>query len=401
MEEQLGVAAVNWVNRFARRIAPWVLGVAVFLGTLVSPGKPVIVALNGYPYRNNADMVVIVIISIICGVVAGMARRLRWPLFAVAVAGWLLLTAIPTVVVGSYYAAIHLTRRRQATFFLSVAAAVVIVPMFASVASQTSSLLGITSAVLAFALLVALPYTIGLWVNTRRQVLVGLRERAARLELEQALRTDQARTDERARIAREMHDVVAHRVALMVLHAGALEVNAADERLANGAALIRTTGREALTELRQVLGVLRTRHAQDTTLAPQPDLSDLPTLLEQVRAAGLKVAFQQEGATRPLPIVVRRTAYRVIQEALTNVAKHAGGATTVITLRYLSNTIDLKVENEAPQRMRDTLPGSGLGLIGLRERVALLYGRFEARPRLDGGFQVLAVLPADASEVPA
>jgi signal transduction histidine kinase len=200
-----------------------------------------------------------------------------------------------------------------------------------------------------------------------------------------------------------MHDVVAHRVALMVLHAGALEVNAPDDRSATEAALIRTTGREALTELRQVLGVLRAPEGAQTgadNVAPQPDLSDVERLLSQARTAGLTVTFAREGARRPLPLVVQRAAYRVIQEALTNVAKHAGGAQTAVVLRYLPSTVEVVVENKPPLRGVDPLPGSGLGLVGLRERVAVLDGRLEAGPRLDGGYRLVAVLPAEASDVP-
>jgi signal transduction histidine kinase len=397
VEQQLGAAAVNWVNRITRKVAPVVLGFVVFLLAALSPGDDVASTITD-PYSDGGpDLVVIIPFAMVCGLVAMFARRWRWPLFTVATVGWLFFTMYPTVMVSSYYAGTNLTRRRHAIAFLAGAVGLVGVPILVGFSLDDAADIGVFVAVIGVAMLVVLPYAIGLWVSARRQVIAGLQERAARLETEHAARADRARTEERARIAREMHDVVAHRVALMVLHAGALEVNAPDERLASGAALIRNTGREALTELRQVLGVLRANGSADLT--PQPDLSDLSRLLEQTRAAGLAVSFTEEGTERPLPLVVQRAAYRVIQEGLTNVVKHTGGAETSVTLRYLQHNIEVKVEN-GPARAGERMPGGGLGLIGLRERVALLYGRFEARPRLDGGYCVSAVLPDEAHGVP-
>ncbi|MER7498542.1 histidine kinase [Nonomuraea pusilla] len=174
---------------------------------------------------------------------------------------------------------------------------------------------------------VVLPLVAGLWVGARRQVLAGLRERAARLEREQAARAGQARAQERTRIAREMHDVVAHRVSLIVLHTGALEVSVPDERTAAEIASIRAAGREALANLREVLGVLRAQESPDGH-APPPSLADLDRLLGQSRSAGLRVRRRDEGDPRPVPEAAQRAAYRVVQEALTNVHKHVGDATS-------------------------------------------------------------------------
>lgn len=399
VEEQLGVAAVNWVTRVTRRIAPWVLGLIVFLLALTSPNESPIDATAGAYAESEVDFVVLGGAAAVCGLVSMLARKWLWPLLLVTALTWTFLSVYPTVMVSCYYAAIHLTRRKHAITFLLVATALIGAPIGIGLGLQNDLSSGLLLPVVAVALLVGLPYAIGLWVNARRQVISGLHERAARLEQEHAARADQARAEERARIAREMHDVVAHRVALMVLHAGALEVNAPDERLANEASLIRTTGREALTELRQVLGVLRTHGEPEAALVPQPDLSDLERLLDQARAAGLPVKLVEEGPEIHLSLVVQRTAYRIIQEALTNVVKHAAGAETVVTLRYLSHAVELKVDNGPSLRSIEKLPGSGLGLIGLRERVALLYGRLEARARLDGGFTVTVVLPNDKEAI--
>lgn len=396
MENQLGAAAVGWVTRLTRRLAPWVLAALVGLGALASPDDNPIRGMTAPFAHGGPDFVVVAVVAVLAGIAAGVARRWRWPLYAVAAVGWVFLTVVPTVAVASYYAAVSLSRRR-ALLFLSLAVPAVALPPVIGHAYYTENAdLGIAVGVLVTGLLVGLPYAVGLWVNVRRQMLAGLRERAERLEHEHAAAAGQARAEERARIAREMHDVVAHRVALMVLHAGALEVNAADERLAAEAALIRTTGREALSELRQVLGVLRGQEAAG--LAPPPDLSDVERLLGQARAAGLPARLVLDGPRRELPLVVQRAAYRVIQEALTNVAKHAGGAETVVVLGYGPRTADVTVENGPPVHGTEPMPGSGLGLVGLRERVALLGGRLEARPRLDGGYRLTATLPTEAPE---
>jgi signal transduction histidine kinase len=306
---------------------------------------------------------------------------------------------VPAVAVASYYAAIRLSRLWHILAYLAGAGAAVITPCVIGMTMERhNATAGLLIGLGTYGLTVGLPFAIGVAVKARRQVFAALEDRAARLEREQAAKAEQARVEERARIAREMHDVVAHRVALMVLHAGAVEVNTTDEKLASEAALIRTTGREALNELRHVLGVLRTGDAGELT--PQPGLSDVDRLLEQTKAAGVNVTFSQSGQEKLLPLVVQRTAYRLIQEALTNVVKHSPGADTAVSLRYLSDGVELKVDNDPPRSASQRLPGSGLGLIGLRERVALLYGRFEARPRLDGGFTVMALLPGEAFEVP-
>ena len=198
-----------------------------------------------------------------------------------------------------------------------------------------------------------------------------------------------------------MHDVVAHRVSLMVLHAGALEVNATDARTSDAAALIRSIGREALTNLRDVLGVLRSAQATEATLAPQPTLGDLDRLLDQSRTAGITVARHDQGTSRPLPPALERAVYRVAQEALTNVHKHAGAGATDVYLRYLPDSFEVEVRNAPPTAAVDVLPGAGLGLVGLRERVELLDGRLETRAEPDGGFTVRASVPYPKRAEPA
>jgi signal transduction histidine kinase len=204
------------------------------------------------------------------------------------------------------------------------------------------------------------------------------RERSALLE-------EQAVTAERARMAREMHDVVAHHVSLMVVQAEAgAAAPGADEKVFDA---IADTGRQALTELRQVLGTLRPTYAERQ---PVPGIDALPALLDRVRRSGLDVGYVVGGVPVPLPAAVDRAAYRVVQESLTNTVKHAGAATATVTLVYEADRVRVAVEDDGAGSAGG--PG-GHGLVGMRERVALLGGRFAAAPGAHGGWAVTAVLP--------
>ncbi|MEU9482911.1 sensor histidine kinase [Streptomyces decoyicus] len=244
-------------------------------------------------------------------------------------------------------------------------------------------------------LLMVVPVLAGLYARARRTVVENLREKAERLEREQRLLASQTRMEERARIAREMHDVVAHRVSLMVIHSGALEVTPADRDHTTQARLIGEIGRQALDELRQVLGVLRVDESEKSApRAPQPTLNDLSRLVDQSRAAGMRIELTTSGPSRPLDATAERTAYRLVQEALTNVHKHAGAAATCVRLRYVPGELHITVDNEVPSAPSTArLPSGGHGLVGLRERVTVLGGTFEAGPGPDGGFRVTAVIP--------
>ena len=238
-----------------------------------------------------------------------------------------------------------------------------------------------------------MPTVVGLWIGTRRQLIDRLKERAERLEHEQHMMAEQAITAERTRIAREMHDVVAHRVSLMVLHAGGLEVSATDDRTIEAAGLIRTTGREALAELRGILGVLRDESGEAAPTAPQPVLDDLDRLLAEWRGAGMRVQRQESGEPGPIPIQVQRTAFRVVQEALTNAVKHAPGAAVDVRLHHGREHLELEVANDPVPAPRDPPARGGYGLTGLGERVALVGGRISSGPCPDGGWRLRAILP--------
>jgi signal transduction histidine kinase len=222
----------------------------------------------------------------------------------------------------------------------------------------------------------------GLYIGSRRELIWTLQQRAERAEAEQELRVAQARGNERARIAREMHDVLAHRISQISLHAGALGFRSdldADELRAN-ATVIRDLANHALTDLRGVLGVLRDPRTGEPANTPQPTWADLPVLVEQAREAGLHVELSDRLApAEPLPDVVGRTLYRIVQEGITNAGKHAPGAVVRIEVTGSpEDGIDMLLRNPlgfGPSRT----PGSGLGLVGLTERAELRGGRLEGR----------------------
>jgi signal transduction histidine kinase len=243
----------------------------------------------------------------------------------------------------------------------------------------------------AFSIL--LPGIVGIWVRTRAELMTALRERAERAEAAQELLAKDAVLTERTRIAREMHDAVGHRVSLMVLQAGAIEMAAGDrDRVATLADQVQVAGRQALDELRQAVGVLRSGDQEDAPLAPQPGLDDLERLVKECRTAGMHVELHQAAAVSVDP-VTSRAAFRIVQEALTNAGKHAPGAQVSVDVERQQYLLLVRVRN-GPGRPVENPPGGGFGLIGLRERVRTLGGRLHAEPRLDGGFVVEAVLPA-------
>ncbi|MFF9408749.1 sensor histidine kinase [Streptomyces anandii] len=295
--------------------------------------------------------------------------------------------------------------------------------------------------------LTAPPLLLGLYVGARRRLMESLRERADSLERELQLlaeraeeRAEWARNEERTRIAREMHDVVAHRVSLMVVHAAALQAVARKdpEKAVKNAALVGDMGRQALTELREMLGVLRSGEERPPVPAPRqasasgapgspvaspvsavplaavgaaaaaaasraaegegPSLAELEELVGQSAAAGMVVNLSVEGEARSYAAEVEQTAFRVVQEALTNVHKHAAGAKTHVRLAHRVSEIAMQVENEPPPEPASAsaagLPSGGNGLLGMRERVTALGGVFVSGPTDAGGFRVSAVIPA-------
>jgi signal transduction histidine kinase len=268
---------------------------------------------------------------------------------------------------------------------------------------------------------------LAMYFDARRRLVAALTERAERAERERHLLAEQARAEERARLAGEMHDVVTHRVSLMVLQAGALRMTAADEATRQAAEELRAAGCQALDELRDLVGILRTADDEDAT----PSTPGLAALVAESTGVGTPAELAEEGDPALASPVVGRTAYRIVREALTNVRKHAPGAQVTVQVSYAESGVRIAVRNTAPprpasarsdgalpggalhdgalaaialpdgaltERARDgaelAATGSGLGIAGLRQRVELVHGTLRATGLPDGGFCVEATLPA-------
>ncbi|MEU9373586.1 sensor histidine kinase [Streptomyces sp. NPDC048255] len=257
-----------------------------------------------------------------------------------------------------------------------------------------------------FALFVMVPFALA-WVTgdslrTRRAYYAQLIERNQRLENQREAQAKVAVAAERARIARELHDVVAHNVSVMVVQAdgAAYVMDVAPEQAKEALQTISGTGRQALAEMRRLLGVLRTGEPQESEdYVPQPDVEQIEVLVEQVRAAGLEVDFEVEGAPRRLPSGVELTAYRIVQEALTNTRKHGGpDAKASVRLVYFDDGLGLLVEDDGRGAAHELYEdggadGAGHGLIGMRERIGMVGGTLDTGPRPGGGFRISALLP--------
>ncbi|MEU8565786.1 sensor histidine kinase [Streptomyces cyaneofuscatus] len=247
-----------------------------------------------------------------------------------------------------------------------------------------------------------LAWVMGDSLRTRRAYFSQLEERAARLEREREAQSKVAVAAERARIARELHDVVAHNVSVMVVQAdgAAYVMDAAPDQARQALETISSTGRQALAEMRRLLGVLRTGDAPESgEYVPQPDVEQIEDLVDQVRRTGLAVDFKVEGTARPLPSGVELTAYRIVQEALTNTRKHGGpDAGASVRLVYFDDGLGLLVEDDGRGAAHELYEdggadGAGHGMIGMRERVGMVGGTLDAGPRPGGGFRISALLP--------
>jgi signal transduction histidine kinase len=329
-------------------------------------------------------------------------RRLPLPVFGIVLAGVILTffvntlpassalvyTALSALVIAAYSIGVY-SRRRLAAAGVLVATATMVVVVFGS----NDSLPSLPSSLAPFALLLV-PFLMGQALRTRDLRAEALRERAMRLEQEQEFAARAAATEERERIARELHDVIAHTVSVMVVQAGAarhvMETEPGQARDALTA--VETTGREAMAEMRNLLGVL-TPSDGEALLGPQPGIAQIPALVQRVRGAGLPADLQVTGEPRALSPGIDLTVYRIVQEALTNALKYAGQVHTEVTLDYREDTLKVEVLDDGVGG--HTSPGArtGRGLAGMRERVALFGGTLEAGPRLGHGYAVRAWLP--------
>jgi len=236
----------------------------------------------------------------------------------------------------------------------------------------------------------AAAWLLGDSIRSRRAYIAEIEEKAERLERERQLEGRRAAAEEQSRIARELHDVVAHALSVIVVQAGAADdvFDVEPRRAREPIRAIELAARSALGDLRRVLGIL---HEEDATYEPQPGLGRLDALVEQVRATGLEIALEVEGAPRPLPAAVDLSAYRIVQEALTNTLKHARAAHATVRVRY-GPELDLEIRDDGAGAESNGANG-GSGLIGMRERVAVLGGSVDTGPRPGGGYLVSARIP--------
>jgi signal transduction histidine kinase len=333
---------------------------------------------------------------------AALLLRRRWPVaLALVLMPTLLVSASAMGATAIAIGAVGVYRSVRAAALVLAVHVVAVTTLFAVAAGGTRQFwIGLTVVLALDAAAVA----VGLLVRSQRMLVQSLRERARQAEETQRLRAEEARHAERERIAREMHDVLAHRISLLAVHAGALQVrrSATDEERA-AAEVVRQHAYAALEDLREVIRMLRSAGPEEGD-RPQPVLADVPTLVEQSRQAGMQVELDgldlnQHDPSVGVPETVGRHAYRIVQEGLTNARKHAPGA----PVRVFLSTVDgdapglvVEVTNPLPASAADAperLPGAGTGLIGLRERVHVVGGRLEHGPTPDGQFRLYAWLP--------
>jgi signal transduction histidine kinase len=376
-----------WVRRLWS-VFGWILDAGLAVGlTVIS----VATALQTSHEQRRGPAVLIVAFALLEGL--PLAARRRWPIevFALVVtgsAGVDLLTGdfMPAgLIVALYTVAAH-AERRAALRALTGGAAVAV----ALIVHDGAYSFGV---VVVLALL-AVAWAVGDNMRTKRAYLRALEERAVRLEREREQHALRAAAEEQARIARELHDVIAHSVSVMVVQAAAGDdvFDSHPERSRQALQAIEATGRSALTELRRLLGVVR-RPAERGSYQPQPGLDELGTLVEQVRSAGLPVRLVVEGTRETLPAGIDLSAYRIVQEALTNTLKHAEATSADVVVRYAGSELVVEVVDDGQAA---AVPGDGgPGLIGMRERVALYGGELDAGRRDKGGFGVRARFPLD------
>ncbi|SER41646.1 Signal transduction histidine kinase [Streptomyces sp. yr375] len=412
-----------WWTRWRSAAFDWSLGVV----------SAVECAVEGIPFARDAGIPTVV--GVVFGLLAGsvLVVRRKWPIAVVLVA----IAVTPAQmgflmgIVGLYTLAASELPRRMIVSLAGMQLVGTLIVTFVRVRQSMARgtlTLGdwfVPFAAIATSLgLTAPPLLLGLYIGAWRRLMESLRERADSLERELQLlaeraeeRAEWARGEERTRIAREMHDVVAHRVSLMVVHAAALQAIAPKdpEKAVRNAALVGDMGRQALTELREMLGVLRSGGPRERSASVPlvavavaavavegdgPSLGELEELVGQSAAAGMVVELSVEGETRSYAPEIEQTAYRVVQEALTNVHKHAAGAKTRVRLAHRVAEIAMQVENGPPPEVGSAsaagLPSGGNGLVGMKERVVALGGVFVSGPTEAGGYRVSAVIPAAA-----
>ncbi|MFG3282193.1 sensor histidine kinase [Streptomyces sp. NPDC048111] len=379
-------------SRPRRTVRDWAVDLCAFLGAALI-GMLTADALGKTPGYSDTVMVLDQLVgALACCAVWLRRRRPAGLALVLALVSLVAPVASGAFLVALFSLAVH---RPFKPLVLGVGGVAVLSSVFQPVVrpDPTTSLL--TNAVVG-TVLILLVTGWGMLVRSRRQLVVALRERAARAEAEAALRAENAQRLAREDIAREMHDVLAHRLTLLSVHAGALEFrpDAPPAEVARAAGVIRDSAHEALQDLRQIIGVLRSP-GEGADDRPQPTLATLEALVAESREAGMKVVLDSRIPDADhVPAATGRNAYRIAQEALTNARKHAPGAQVTVTVAGRpGDGLIIEVTNPPPPGPVPEVPGSGQGLIGLTERATLAGGRLDHGPRADGSFAVVARLP--------
>ncbi|KNX39258.1 hypothetical protein VV01_06825 [Luteipulveratus halotolerans] len=373
----------------------WRLGLGGFCGVIAWLG---VMAEGRTRFYQDGDLWPFVDLALGALSLVVLLYRRRWPWAVATVLAVISAFALSPVGAGGI-AMISLCTHRNwrqivPTGVIWTVAGIVFAVIFPSDDTFTDRLTNLVFAVLASAFCIAA----GLAIGARRELVAGLRERVETAEREQSLRVAQSKVAERARIAREMHDVLAHRISLVAMHSGALTYreDLSRDEVREAAAVIQSNAHTALTELREVLGVLRATDQDDARPeAPQPILGDLPDLIDAARMAGTDVRLDLAADVASMPEVLSRNAFRIIQEGLTNARKHAPGQPVTIAVHgEAGDRLSLEVTNPVPHEDTATaVPGAGLGLLGLTERAVLSGGELRYGVDRKQDFTLSAWLP--------
>ncbi|PVE12752.1 sensor histidine kinase [Streptomyces scopuliridis] len=372
-----------------RTVRDWIIDTLMFL-LAAAIG---LIALEASEKAGNSENIVLV--DMIVGVLACCAlwTRRRWPVGLALVLG--VVSAVAPASGGAAVVALFCVAVHRPFRVVAAVGGLSLVAGCLQTVIRPDPSTSLTAGLIATVVLILMVTGWGMLVRARRQLVVALRERATRAETEAELRAEQAQRLAREAIAREMHDVLAHRLTLLSVHAGALEFrpDAPAPEVARAAGVIRDSAHEALQDLRMIIGVLRA--PGDEGDRPQPTLVTLDALVAESREAGMKVTLDSRiDDPAAVPAATGRTAYRIAQEGLTNARKHAPGTeATVEVSGGPGDGLTVQVRNAAPPGEVPRVPGSGQGLIGLTERALLAGGRFEHGATGDGGFAVRAWLP--------
>ncbi len=369
------------------------LAVALAVGALVEDLTRPTVDLDAGTFDRGPEAVIVTVLAGVAvvlalrgrlGVVAPLAALVLFALASFPASAWVLdSTFVYLLVMLSCGLAGYLTQTRR-----DYAGLLVVCVAGAVAVSQHPD--GDIGRALSVSVITSLGWLIGLLVRRPVQRAITAEERAAQLEQEQAAAAHQAVVDERQRIARELHDIIAHSVSVMTVQAGAVRRRLTDDQDTERDSLlaVERTGREAMAEMRRLVGLLREEDATPS-YGPQPGMQTLETLIGTVRGAGLPVELDVEGTSRELPPGIDLAAYRVVQEALTNALKHAGPARAWVHVHWGAEELTLEVANDG----RNTSEGNGYGHVGMQERLRLYGGRLESGARPEGGYVVRAHVP--------